>query len=307
MDGIGSERAGIYGNGFNLKSFARINPPLLKNHDHASRRNENPPLATDSSGSITAEHPASSEDIPFRKTQTFIKWSLVTPRESWRLSPDEDRSKSLFLRIYDQIHEGCTWDVFRGEMGLSDFSDRGRLQPIVLKLTKLSSFRELAPEDTTFWDSEHDNDRCDVEEKITNEDYFLRCYLKALQGDIVPYYYGMFIWRKNNDQRRERRPCLTKKEIFQCYRTLFKKAKVVHHAWAPNHILKRDEVEEEHVEKPKLALIGFEDAVSCASWTLDARKAEERSHLSLILSLLGSQKTKTGTVIPLKSKRSPDS
>ncbi|WWC91132.1 uncharacterized protein L201_006073 [Kwoniella dendrophila CBS 6074] len=220
---LGSDLTGHYAESFTGKAFTRIIPPYKcqqKKHTSlpASPANTTKTALTNPKHSLDNDKLASSNTtiyttpdshdylqdnvtIKWQRTTSLTKWNMPTPRSSCWISPEDEFGSTLFLAIDEEleVEEGHTWDVFRGGMLICNNESDG-FQPVVFKITKFKSFRESIPEKPTDWNPDLDPVRTTVIDKVLNEDFILRQYLVGLQGDLVPYYHGMFVWHEEDDK-----------------------------------------------------------------------------------------------------------
>ncbi|WWC91135.1 uncharacterized protein L201_006076 [Kwoniella dendrophila CBS 6074] len=212
-----SKRIGYSSKDFSGKVFTRIVPPytpyerptaeegLLTEAD--SRRTYSPaeaddPCLIDNSSNSTDSHLYLRPNIEPQWEQDYplSEWIIPTKRDSNWISSNEDDSKVLFLRIDRKVHAGAIWDVFRGDMTTRDF--KPSVQPIILKLTKFNSFKVNPTENISAaeWDAELDPFRSTVIDEVNKEDWILRQHLGSIQGNLVPFYYGLFVWHEEDDE-----------------------------------------------------------------------------------------------------------
>ncbi|WWC91136.1 uncharacterized protein L201_006077 [Kwoniella dendrophila CBS 6074] len=224
------------------------------------------------------------------------EWIMPTKRDSWRIiSSQEDNDKVLFLRIYHKVHAGGVWDIFRGDMRLRNRT--GLYQTIILKLTKFNSFRDSTPENEYEWSSETDPFRTAVIDEVITEDWVLRQHLGSVQGDLVPYYYGMFVWHEAKEEDEDENnwiiasimedvgdplpggmllyPLEVKQEIFRCFKRLHDDVDLVHGFGISRHVLDRDVNNKRNLGiQDRYALVDFKSSTSLQS--LDTKRRHEK-------------------------------
>ncbi|WWC73026.1 uncharacterized protein I206_106991 [Kwoniella pini CBS 10737] len=321
---------------FKTKAFVRIEPD--------SRRSESSLIPFIESLSlnpqgyptpIASESPERTENPPFKvdvlKPRKDPKadwvntdmddWIQPTKRDVMRIQRSDKESETLLLRLRENIHLGVTWDVFRAEMALRDFS----LSPIrvIIKFTKIGSFREDPPESLNKWDPETDPVRIDVVEHIIQEDLMLRQHLRKLQGNLVPYYYGMFVWHREGDRDIENwiiamimedagnpmseMMCLldldVKKDILESLKRLREETQVIHDDMQGRHFLARERCDE---NSGKYAIVDYREAKDMALWDDQKRNEMKKRVDQALLFTLHVDRLEDGTIarwIDRKRKR----
>ncbi|WWC73035.1 uncharacterized protein I206_107000 [Kwoniella pini CBS 10737] len=267
QEGMVSDRAALRALEFDEKAFVKITPnfQMVKfseksNHIQSSHSQGDYRMSTHSG----MNHPILKND----ESRISINWDQITSLLEWQSSikrncrfvnDEEDLFKIIFCSVDEQIHAGCTWDVFRAD----DPDD-----------------------DTSFWDGDEAYHRDDALKQIINEDYMLRQHLVKLQGLVVPRYYGMFVWHEEHDNKQEnwiiatimedvgdpisevmsRYSLPVKRQILDCFKHLHNIPHVVHQHTKYNHILERDNDDKRNIQVGKFFLIDFQHAVCLADW-----------------------------------------
>nr|XP_018259250.1 uncharacterized protein I303_08178 [Kwoniella dejecticola CBS 10117]OBR81408.1 hypothetical protein I303_08178 [Kwoniella dejecticola CBS 10117] len=262
---MGSARVQVYGEAFDELPFFRIMPPFHETIVGSTPGfNNNPnrldPTMTIRNGLITpigsgANTPSSGNTRSphfhsvrnYDRTFSLMDWKIMG-KGSGNFAPDDtDHSKSNICQVTEHIHSGVTWDSIREDIP--------------------------PPEERQSWDYDFVRDRTRVEVigEVINQDYMLRQHLRHLQGSVVPYYYGMFIWRAAEDDDEDDWTIASVMEdvgapvypVMELYPLAVNESR---------HILEREHKAKRNPKDGRFALVDFSSAISVADWQAADKK-----------------------------------
>ncbi|WWC91122.1 uncharacterized protein L201_006063 [Kwoniella dendrophila CBS 6074] len=311
------------------KLFTRIIPPHwfreIKNIDKPapllsplpSRGSTFPVKQTPSpvdNAETTQPHANPSTEMVFTSTIKRTVWNWTYALRQWSgpslgsdpyITEGDEHSAILFIRVKEFLHTGRTWDIYRGDIMLS--ADTGPIVPIVLRLTCLKEFIEEIP-NVLEWDPARQQVRSQALEGIINEDLHYRSYLSRLQGKLVPYYYGLFVFKEDDDQGEDEwiiasiledvgdqiepmapiagAPLKVREEIFEAVEYLHNYGYLSHNGLNQSHILERYS-NDDHPPSQHITLVDFQESVGCLGKNKEKGehlKKRELLHLSYLLS-----------------------
>ncbi|WWC73907.1 uncharacterized protein I206_107879 [Kwoniella pini CBS 10737] len=221
----------------------------------------------------------------WKKTYALRQWNCPTPPPSTDSNVNLD--DILPVTIVERIHSGRTWDVFRGQIVRSD----GAPTPIVIRFTNLETFPEDFPAEINDWDVCTQHVRSNALSGIINEDYIYRSYLPRLQGDLVPLYYGMFIWKGDRPEDGWMIVSILEDvgEEVEDHRILaglpLDINHVVHGIEKAEQILERYENDENDTERRYIKLIDFQESLHVPPHVLQQGKRLEQTEIKVICQL----------------------